>query len=278
MIVQVAGVHDEARLVLSDAMRAGGRAVLAAVSLFVAGCGGSIATDDSAPATIRIGPLTPADPERIPAAAHDAIAALADSVSEAPPDPHSGHHGHNDGGPATTVPLDPADQATFERQWAIAVAAVPRLDTTEKATAGGYVRASVPGYGIGTHWVNWTLIDQPFDPAHPSMLLFDEDDARTELVGFSYWIHADSPDGFAGPNDVWHQHTNLCVVNGWVDREMAATRQDCAGDFLAGSDLWMLHAWVVPALPNRWGSFATLNPTLCPAAAAVPVIARCPAG
>ena len=67
-------------------------------------------------------------------------------------------------------------------------------------------------------------------------------------------------------------------MNGWVDREKAATPQDCAGEFLAGSDLWMLHAWVVPAAPNRWGPFATLNPALCPADYAVPDIARCPAG
>ena len=150
--------------------------------------------------------------------------------------------------------LDRADQPTFDRRWASAVAAVSGLDTTEEATAAGYVRASAAGAGVGSHWVNWTLIAQPFDPEHPSMLLFDEDHTRTEsdLVGFSYWIRAVSPDGFAGPNDVWHQHTNLCIVNGWVDREMAATPQDCAGEFLAGSDLWMLHAWVVPAAPNRW--------------------------
>ena len=51
------------------------------------------------------------------------------------------------------------------------------------------------------------------------MLLLDERDGADDLVGFSYWIRADAPEGFAGANDVWHQHTNLCIVNGWVDRE-----------------------------------------------------------
>ena len=81
------------------------------------------------------------------------------------------------------------------------------------------------GAGVGVHWVDWTLIDAPFDPARPAMLLFDERAGATELVGFSYWVRTPTPDGFAGSNDVWHQHTNLCIVNGWVDREMSATRR-----------------------------------------------------
>ena len=138
-------------------------------------------------------------------------------------------------------------------------------------------RVAVQGAGVGVHWVNWTLIDQPFDPARPSMLLFDERSGREDLVGFSYWLRADTaPDAFAGTNDVWHQHTNLCVVNGWIDREMSESPAACVGHYLAGSDLWMVHAWVVPDRPNRWGDFAVLNPTLCPPSTGTPDIARCP--
>ncbi len=60
----------------------------------------------------------------------------------------------------------------------------------------------------------------------PAMLLFDERDGpdRAEpAVGFSYWLRSDGePAGFAGPNDRWHQHHGICVVNGFVDREGAA--------------------------------------------------------
>ena len=226
------------------------------------------------PATpIRIGPLTPTDPHRISAEQARAIRDLAEESSRDSPDPGAMDMS---GGPETTIVLDPADQATFDEQWAAADAAVAGLDTAEEATAAGYTRAAVQQSGIGTHWVNWQLIDRPFDPAHPAMLLFDERGAQPELVGFSYWIHAPEPDGFAGTNDVWHQHTNLCIVNGWVDREMAATAQDCAGSFLAGADLWMLHAWVVPGHENTWGPFAVTNPTLCPRAAGTPDVLRCP--
>jgi hypothetical protein len=220
----------------------------------------------------RIGPLTPRDPTRISPEQTAAIIHLADDASHDPPAPGAMDMS---GGVETTVPLAPVDQTAFDAQWAAAQAAVPRLDTPDEARAAGYLPAAVQIAGIGVHWVNWTLIDQPFDPAHPTMLLFDQRVEPARLVGFSYWIHTPAPDGFAGANDVWHQHTNLCIVNGWVDREMAATPADCAGSFLAGSDLWMLHAWVVPGHENRWGPFAVDNPALCPPAAGTPDIARC---
>jgi hypothetical protein len=109
------------------------------------------------------------------------------------------------------------------------------------------------------------------------MLLFDERGPTPALVGFSYWVRSDTePEGFVGDHDAWHRHTNLCVVNGWIDRESAPSRADCAGHVLAGSDLWMLHAWVVPARESRWGDFATHHPALCPSAVGTPDIVRCP--
>ena len=167
----------------------------------------------------------------------------------------------------------------LNEQWMQARAAVPGVDTVGEATAAGYTRAAVQVPGIGTHWVDWTLIAAPFDPARPAMLLFDERGPSPRLVGFSYWVQSDDePQGFAGANDVWHRHTNLCIVNGWVDRERSESRADCAGQVLAGSDLWMLHAWVVPGWENRWGNFAIHNPALCPRSAGTPDILRCPAG
>jgi hypothetical protein len=228
----------------------------------------------SPPTSIRIGPLTPTDPDRIPPEQAEAIRDLAETVSHDPPEPHA--MDMSGGGPATTVVLEPADQATFDGQWAAAQAAATDLDTPDEAAAAGYTKAALQQNGIGAHWVNWLLIDRPFDPARPAMLLFDERKPHPELVAFSYWVHTPQPNGFAGSNDAWHRHTNLCIVNGWVDREMAATPRDCAGSFLAGSDLWMLHAWVVPGHENRWGSFAVFNPRLCARAAGTPDDLRCP--
>ena len=151
--------------------------------------------------------------------------------------------------------------APFAAEWSTAQTAAAQFPTIAAAEAAGYVLSSVPAPGVGVHYVNWELIAQPFDPARPSMLLF----SGTHLVGFSYWVESTTePAGFAGPNDQWHTHHGLCVVNGWVEREDVATAAECPGTLLEGSNLWMLHAWVVPAYKNRWGQFALTNPTLCP--------------
>lgn len=253
--------------------------VVVALCVLVAGCGGSSKGVEpvGAPATsIQIGPRTPTDPNRISAGERQAIIQLGSVASAAAPPAH--HHDMSMmGAPMPTVPLSSAEQTDFDRQLAAAVAASKSLSTEQAATADGYVPASLAVAGIGTHWVKWSLIDKPFDPASPAMLLFDASRKPHRLVGFSYWVRsAEAPDGFAGPNDMWHQHSGLCVVNGWVDREMASGTDQCAGTYLAGSDLWMLHTWVVHGYANRWGLFAVQNPTLCPPAAGTPDIMRCP--
>lgn len=255
---------------------------VAVVVMVLGACGASESTIEpnrgTPVVTPRIGPLTPRDPSRISPEQAAAIDHLAGASSPVAPDPHTMHHDHEHGGPETTVPLGPAQRSRLNEQWQEAQTAVPALDSAVEATAAGYTRAALPVAGIGTHWVNWTLIDAPFDPARPAMLLFDERGESAVLVGFSYWIHSTTePEGFAGGNDMWHRHTNLCIVNGWVDRERASPAA-CAGRVLAGSDLWMLHAWVVPGWENRWGDFAVHNPALCPRPEGTPDILRCPTG
>ena len=260
----------------------------AAALVLVCGCSGTSdaggGTGAAAPPAVtgsgpRTAPLTPDDPNRISAAEAAAIVRLGEVAVGDLPLAGDGHaHGHNDPGPQTTFVLTEEHQAAFDEQWAAATDAAASFDTPAEATAAGYVVAAVQGPGVGTHWVKWSLIDAPFDAANPAMLLFDVHGDEAELVGFSYWLRSEGgpPKGFAGPNDTWHQHTGLCVVNGWVDREMSAGPDACAGTFLGGADLWMLHAWVVEDWENRWGDFAVMNPSLCPAVQGTPELARCP--
>src|SRR5262245_697235 len=146
--------------------------------MLLVACGADEPMTEPLPATpsptARIGPLTPRDPSRVSPDQAAAIDDLADAVSAVAPDPHTMHHGHEHAGPETTVALGPSDLSQFNEQWQEAKAAVPGLDSAAEATAAGYTRAALPVAGIGTHWVNWTLIDAPFDPARPAMLLFDE--------------------------------------------------------------------------------------------------------
>jgi len=279
-------------------------AVAVAVLSFAAGCGRGGGDSDSAPSTsgptaatsipqssatvgitideidgsaeavttssIRIAPLTPRDPNRITEVDRAAIAAIAESGAFDPPDAHGHSHGAS-----SFMPLLTGDAATFANQWLAAQRSTDRFDRLDEIKALGYVRSSAPIAGIGSHWVLWPQLAKPFDPSNPTMVLFDESKQPAQLVGFSYWLQSPTrPEGFAGPNDHWHQHQGLCVVNGWVDRERATGPDVCAGAYFPGGDLWMLHAWPVGRYPNRDGNFATVNPTLCPGNG-VPDIARC---
>jgi hypothetical protein len=152
----------------------------------------------------------------LPAAEERAVERLAETSRhvEGPEHEHSGPASHLFG-PSEETALTPHETDRFERQWAAAVAAIPKFDTPAKAAAAGYVQSSVPSAGVGIHWVNWELIARPFDPARPSMLLFARERGVDRLVGFSYWVQsASAPGGFAGPNDHWHTHAGLYVVNG----------------------------------------------------------------
>ncbi|MEO7370201.1 MAG: hypothetical protein ABIZ69_05015 [Ilumatobacteraceae bacterium] len=184
-------------------------------------------------------------------------------------------HNHTESFPE--VALSATDAPVFASQWSAAQNAIAAHDTEAEATALGYVRATAPSAGIGTHWVLWSQIAKPFDPAVPSMLLFDERRTPPVLVGYSYALSSPTlPEGFAGPNDHWHQHRGLCVDGGWVVREQAAGAEACSGTYIAGGDFWMLHAWVVPGWDNRKGEFAPFNPKLCPSNVGTPDVNRCP--
>jgi hypothetical protein len=244
------------------------------VVLLVAACGG---TEDRA-----ISPSTTTDLDRLSPTNRAALAALVASGPVALDADHLAHDvaGHEVWGPVSETPLDPATQAVLEAQWAAAVDAAAALATPEDAEAAGYQRAAAELPGIGAHYVRWDLVDAPFDPARPSMVLYDESEVRADrLAGFSYWSRSVGavPEGFAGPNDHWHMHHGLCFRDGLLVDEEVLDPAECDGDWLAGTDLWMSHAWVNREVANPWGRFAPRNPAVCPAdAEPLADFARCP--
>jgi hypothetical protein len=172
--------------------------------------------------------------------------------------------GHGDAG--SEHDLTDQESEALDAQLAIASAARTRFDTVAEAEAMGYVQASGVTDGTGAHWVKWSQVDKPFDMENPSMLLFDELERGEpwELVAYSYWAASDEPpEGFTGETDEWHTHLGMCFENGWLKDDNIQDRRSCAGDWINGSDLWMLHAWVVPGLENEYGVFHNANPLLC---------------
>jgi hypothetical protein len=247
---------------------------LVAVSMGFSPSGTTSSSSDSTTApTETFFPESVAQPTRLAQGEAEAIISLGSTGAGIPADGDG--HSHSD--PVAAVALDAIDAQIFEIQWSGARDALPTQDTEDEAAALGYVRATAPAGGIGTHWVLWSQIAKPFDPAVPSMLLFDERRDPPVLVGYSYALQSPTrPEGFAGGNDHWHQHRGLCVVDGWVVREQAAGPDACGGTYIAGGDFWMLHAWVVPGWDNRKGDFAPFNPKLCPPVSGTPDVNRCP--
>lgn len=229
-------------------------------------CGGS-GSEDSASEDDDIILAAPADTDALPAALPEsevaAIVALGETGAGRPP-AEDGHHHH--GGSHSAAEVSAADQPQLDAEIALARSVLDTFDTVEKAAARGYVLATSPSPGIGTHWVRWSQIPEPFTPGNPSMLLFDHTRSPPVLVGYSYAVQSKrEPLGFTGKSDEWHRHAGLCVaLTGWVIRERSTGPDACEGSYIAGGDFWMLHAWVVPGWENADGMFAPANPKLCP--------------
>jgi hypothetical protein len=124
---------------------------------------------------------------------------------------------------------------------------------------------------IGAHYIKVSNMIGGFDPAKPSMLLYDGTNPDSKIVGLSYSVLADPntpPEGFAGPNDPWHKHDSnggLCMKGGVVVGAESTNDAQCAergGRKVALHNLWMMHAWVADAWQSSWGLFSAENPDL----------------
>ena len=242
------------------------RYALVAMLTMLTACGGS-GSDDSASQDDDIILAAPTNTAVLPAALPEsevaAIVALGATGAGRPP-AEDGHHHH--GGSHSPAEVSAADQPQLDAELERARSVLDTVDTVEEAAARGYVLATSPSPGIGTHWVRWSQILEPFTPDNPSMLLFDHTKSPPVLVGYSYAVQSKrEPLGFTGKTDEWHRHAGLCVaLSGWVIRERATGPDACDGSYIAGADFWMLHAWVVPGWENADGIFAPANPKLCP--------------
>jgi hypothetical protein len=124
---------------------------------------------------------------------------------------------------------------------------------------------------IGAHFTNLRLV-VGFDPAAPSELLYDGTAPNSKIVGLSYLVFhpGGPPEGFAGPNDVFHQHNangGLCLKGSSVVGGESMSKKTC--ELIGGhksaklmANVWMVHAWVAPGWECSWGVFAGECPEL----------------
>jgi hypothetical protein len=182
----------------------------------------------------------------------------------------AGGHGHR--GPVQWQTIsDRATRDQLGQQLDIAHQVTLQYPTVADAEADGY--HMVTGYVpcIGAHYIKVSNMLGGFDPAKPSMLLYEGTNPDSKIVGLSYSILGDPntpPEGFAGPNDPWHKHDSnggLCMKGGVVIAAESASQAKCeamGGKKTALHNLWMMHAWTADAWQSSWGMFSAENPDL----------------
>ena len=113
--------------------------------------------------------------------------------------------------------------AITHQELAAARSGTAKYHDVAQAEADGYVNIDLYEAGEGFHWVNLSLIDGTFDPAHPEILLYapvpGED--RLQLVAVEYVVplNEPQPEGFAGSADKWRQDTEefgLWELTAWI--------------------------------------------------------------
>jgi hypothetical protein len=194
---------------------------------------------------------------------HEAGAGAADTAAPAGDDRglaelSNGHH-HE----MVVHDLDAATQAELDDQLALTREVAAQYPTVADAEAGGYRRIGPYFPGIGAHYGKTSGSELNRDGSfgedkitHPFAIIYDGTQQTSRVAGFMYLSMAEGePEGFAGPNDVWHYHENLCLsysATGEIDvpfgLDHQATEAQCtaAGGRMLGISPWMVHVWSAP--------------------------------
>src|SRR5438552_13778035 len=77
------------------------------------------------------------------------------------------HSGHGRAGPEPALDVHGTAATALAEEVRAAARIACELRTTSDALRAGYVRSSNYTEGVGTHWTNWALVDEPFDPTRP---------------------------------------------------------------------------------------------------------------
>jgi hypothetical protein len=170
-------------------------------------------------------------------------------------------------------PLDAKTQALLNAQLAAARKAALQYPTVADAQKAGMILTGGFGPLVGAHYIDVRHVMGGFDPAHPPTYIYDGTSPTSKVIGLMYLGNGVlPPEGFAGPNDHWHRHSNACtkfahgmiVVPFPVDSDVTKAQCDAVGGMFMRRTTWMVHAWVVPGHASPLGVFSHENPdVLC---------------
>jgi hypothetical protein len=216
-------------------------------------------------------PAVPGDDESGEADHHGAAAPVDDRGFAALD--NGEQHGHE-----FTQPMTPEERRELGRQLTLAREFALQYPTAQDAIDAGWHRAGPFAPGLGSHHINpnpaaglntdGLMSDD--DIRQPLALMYDGTDPDSPIAGLFYGaMTSEPPEGFAGPNDVWHKHKNICVVyrpGGGIDTPLGADRGDvtqeqcdAVGGNLLTTTPYLLHVWVIPGYESPEGVFAHLS-------------------
>ena len=174
-------------------------------------------------------------------------------------------------------PLDSATRRQLQHQLTLARQAAMQYPTVKDAEAAGWRRSGPFAPGLGAHYFNFGggsgfagigVIDDA-QAMHPISLIYDGTKPDSRVAGLMYYSATMRiPQGFAGANDIWHYHTNVCIVNGangsidtpfGADTTVSQAMCKRVHGGLLQKTQWMLHAWVVPGYDSPEGVFSHDN-------------------
>ena len=168
-------------------------------------------------------------------------------------------------------PLDAATREVLKGQLAQAREFALRYPTVADVTGAGYRLAGGFAPGSGAHYIGYSGItgSGAFDPAKPISLIYDGVSPTSQVIGLMYYGMGDqAPEGFAGPNDHWHRHSNVCIKSGPgglevpfpADQDVTPAMCRQVQGSLMKLTGYMVHAWVVPSWESPLGVFSHDNP------------------
>jgi hypothetical protein len=191
---------------------------------------------------------------------------------------HDGADGHAHSHAAAaplTKPLSMTVRRQLGQELTTAREVALRYPTVADAKKAGLMQAGPFTPGSASHFVDISVGMSPtFDLQKPLAWLYSGTNDTSVLVGVMYYTATDAaPEGFAGPLDVWHQHTGACYrvePGGKIfvpfSPDHDGTKAECdavGGDFIAQTG-WMVHAWVAPGWDSPLGVFSHDHPeVLC---------------
>jgi hypothetical protein len=171
-------------------------------------------------------------------------------------------------------PLDAATHDQLAAQLTESRTVATRYPTVADAMASGYKLAGGFAPGSGAHLVAVSAAglsgSGTINPDQVNSLIYDGTSPTSKIIGLMYYAMGSSPEGFAGPNDHWHRHSNVCInytavgidVPFPADADVTAAQCAKAGGSLLRTTGYMVHAWVVPGWESPLGVFSHDNPNV----------------